>query len=66
MRLPNKIRGAIKKLCTNAIMFIGPPGPEAFRFLAARGMKQGCPLPGVLFALIPDPVLRRIKISVPD
>eukprot|EP00959_Pyramimonas_sp_CCMP1952_P468311 9493025-Pyramimonas_sp.AAC.1 len=63
MRLPNKIRGATKKLRTNVIMFVGPPGPDAFRFLATRGMKQGRPLSGVLFALILDPVLRRIKIS---
>eukprot|EP00959_Pyramimonas_sp_CCMP1952_P247382 5171239-Pyramimonas_sp.AAC.1 len=47
--------GPSKKLYTNVIMFIGPPGPGAFRFLATRGMKQDSPLSCVLFALVLDP-----------
>ena len=63
MGLPNKILTAIKELYANVFMYIGPAGPNAIRFLATRGMKQGCPLSGVLFALILDPVLRCIKVS---
>ncbi|CAK0860276.1 unnamed protein product, partial [Prorocentrum cordatum] len=59
--IPTCIRFAIHSLYDQNWTMVPFPGASACGFWVSRGMKQGCPMSGVLFATILHPVLVKVK-----
>eukprot|EP00972_Heterocapsa_arctica_P080114 11808502-Heterocapsa_arctica.AAC.1 len=65
MGVPDYIRKAIELLYDDCRCFVVFGGATGVSFLARSGIKQGCPLSGVLFAIGLDPFLRMLGACLP-
>ncbi|CAK0884647.1 unnamed protein product [Prorocentrum cordatum] len=59
--IPEFVIAAIIALYKDCVMYIVFAGSRKHFILVERGVKQGCPLSGIIFSICFDPVVRRLK-----
>ena len=64
--IPGWILQFIKILYTNNFCYIAFNGSRYKGFVLSRGVRQGCPLSPLLFAIISDVLLRRLSRLIPE
>ncbi|CAK0891134.1 unnamed protein product, partial [Prorocentrum cordatum] len=64
MALPPAIVWAIRELYRDISMIVSFRGVQEFMIRCARGVKQGCPLSGLIWALCFDPIIRKMKFEL--
>ena len=65
MGVPRRFRQAVKALYHKIWIQVSFGGAIGAGFWAERGIKQGCPLSGSIFALAFDPILRLLESRLP-
>ena len=61
MNVPAEYLTGLKSFYTNCVHIIKFRGNTSHRFLYSNGIKQGCPLAGVIFAVVLDPFVRCVN-----
>ena len=62
--LPDFVCRFLRSICRDSITHVVFAGAERGQFLMARGVRQGCPESGFLFAMPFDPILRWLQESI--
>ena len=59
--LPDFLCRFLRSICRDSITHVECAGPERGQFLMAKGVRQGCPASGFLFAIVFNPIFRWLQ-----